>query len=121
MTDKKILNDAINSLENLTELLIGCEIPEGNIYLEAIDTFIKHSIALHAGNEWQPIDTAPKDGTEIIAYRPLAHESNDPYICICKTTPYESTSKQGFKHFTDRYCHPTHWIPLPQPPEQEGE
>jgi hypothetical protein len=66
---------------------------------------------------WQPIETAPRDGSEIVVYRPLAHETSDPHITIARTVPYPRTSPQGVEHYTDRVCHPTHWMPLPNPPE----
>jgi hypothetical protein len=66
---------------------------------------------------WRDIESAPKDGTLILVYRPLAHETGDPTITIARGTESETTSPQGVKHHTDRWCHPTHWQPLPAPPE----
>lgn len=65
---------------------------------------------------WRDISTAPKDGTEIIAYRPLAHLTNDPPFIVTKTTSCSRTSPQGVEHYTTHWCHPTHWMPLPAPP-----
>lgn len=56
---------------------------------------------------WQPIETAPKDGTEILAVTTYAGE---PYIDVVSFAhPYWIRS--------NRYaCRPTHWMPLPKPP-----
>jgi hypothetical protein len=73
--------------------------------------------------EWQPIETAPRDGSKFLAYRPLAENSSDPVMkvvcglpndggCWAKTVPpgYDDTN------FTDGSCKATHWMPLPPPP-----
>lgn len=73
--------------------------------------------------EWQPIKTLPRDGRYVLVYRPLAMETSDPTLTIAKTLKRGSTatvSPQGVKHWTDRWCHPTHWMdlpPLPSPQE----
>jgi hypothetical protein len=69
---------------------------------------------------WQPIEIAPKDGTQILAYWPAPNYAPDA-PCIVNTwwvhcmhskwiTPYE---EQGVN-----VC-PTHWMPLPLPPTEE--
>lgn len=68
-------------------------------------------------SEWNPIETAPKDGTYILAYSPLAHEFN--YSNIRVTYYRRSEDKQGFigwGEFNSRNWPPTHWMPLPEPP-----
>lgn len=76
---------------------------------------------------WQPIETAPKDGTKFLAYRPLAHLTHDPQIRVVKGTPlnygcWEATVPSGYslENFTDGACRATHWQPLPAAPKQEG-
>ena len=96
--------------------------------------------------EWQPIDTAPRDGTTIIGW--CDHEA-DPYFDESgrRLTPYGSNA-EGMSHAPDGanmiYWHaeidegeyivpawwcvaddygeiaanPTHWMPLPEPPEE---
>ena len=112
MTDKKILNNAIESLENLTELLIGCEIPEGDIYLEAIDKFLKQVIP-RQGNKWQPIETVRNDIEILVLYdfggveKLILRPEKDYFIQACDNSLM--VTMRGA----------THWMPLPKPPERE--
>ena len=73
---------------------------------------------------WRPISEAPKDGTEVLLYRPLAQKTNDPVITIRKTVDrnngcWEATIPKGCDgiNFTEGYCYPTHWMPLPAAPK----
>lgn len=62
---------------------------------------------------WQPIETAPKDGTVVIGYDPSG--------------AYATRSGFEFMRWLDgQWCdpethrmYPTHWMPLPDPPEQQ--
>jgi hypothetical protein len=90
--------------------------------------------------EWQPIESAPKDGTEFLIYRPRrSYESpkiklkGSIYPSIHETEVKEkyaigkirkdgtllivdvSSSKTGYAA-----CF-THWMPLPKPPTKTGE
>jgi hypothetical protein len=71
--------------------------------------------------KWQGIESAPKDGTEILGY-----EANGG-ICIYhwddqryhkKPKPYWKRWFYGAGY--DRGQQPTHWMPLPEPPTGEG-
>ena len=67
---------------------------------------------------WQPIETAPKDGTHIIAFRP----GNTPHIEGMYWAVYEDTDRAGAWHWSydgdaPRENPPTHWMPLPEPPK----
>jgi hypothetical protein len=68
--------------------------------------------ALKAAQTWQPIETAPKDGTRILVF---IDNGDDPI-------------KTGGERDTDKACWisswsgevlypPTHWMPLPPAPE----
>lgn len=77
-------------------------------------------------NEWQPIETAPKDGTEIIVYGQFAGEIGGvhkvPTIGVAMWDGGR-TDYAGFEWDacgTDAYAvwwKPTHWMQLPEPPK----
>lgn len=74
-------------------------------------------------NKWQPIETAPRDGTEII----VINDSKGGYC----TEPYQigvATWGQSLSkvRWTSTVCcdgvsyfQPTHWMPLPAPPGED--
>lgn len=59
-----------------------------------------------AANGWQPIETAPKDGRELIL---LLTTSRFPQVA-CSNTWWTA----GFS----AECKPTHWMPIPAAPVQ---
>lgn len=73
-------------------------------------------------NQWQPIETAPKDGTEIILYFPsLVHSIQ---IANWHHAEYFTNGKKTFE--SCRWTigsilgdppEPTHWMFLPEPPK----
>lgn len=76
---------------------------------------------------WQPIETAPKDGRDILVMIPedsalvpdIAYWDSDKYAS--NPRPLWSMRKKWL--WGVRWCRehqPTHWQPLPEPP-QEGE
>jgi len=67
---------------------------------------------------WQPIETAPKDGSNFLVYLPKAKKRN-------YAAAYYDVSSSGIFFLHDRagvWLHnkATHWMPLPPPPI-EGE
>ena len=69
--------------------------------------------------DWQPIETIPRDGREVIVYRPLAHLTNDPNITIARTETenrwcWPETVPEGMTptNPTNLACHCTHWMPI---------
>jgi len=67
--------------------------------------------------EWQPIETAPKDGTRILAYGFCGYEDvagiatvkwhRGSWVC----DPNEATE------YDYEECELTHWMNLPEPPK----
>lgn len=68
-------------------------------------------------SEWQPIETAPKDGTEIALWFPIP-DGGLPYggeaamnaACICIGKWDEILDDWDVEHIDDEA---THWMPLP--------
>ena len=67
--------------------------------------------ALHA-SEWQPIETAPKDGTRIMLW--LSGPIRRPKAIFGRWCPRYS----GFWMTDVGGAKPTHWMPSPDPPKQ---
>ncbi len=65
--------------------------------------------------EWQSIETAPRDGTEILAF---GLRNGEPVFAV--TWWRKSGPKRmyiGWGEFNKQYWPATHWMPLPEPPE----
>jgi hypothetical protein len=83
---------------------------------------------------WQPIETAPKDGTEILGFRDDAGLMLVRYTSMTSMTefmtekelePYDEETIFQEDWFCADFLHgdrlegdlaPTHWMPLPPPP-----
>lgn len=65
-----------------------------------------------ASLQWQPIETAPKDGKSIL----VCNHKNGVTQCAVYLSKRWLTTWQHEEITTD----PTHWMPLPAPPSQEG-
>lgn len=73
---------------------------------------------------WQPIETAPRDGQDIILYFPLIGLSDDwPKVVIGHKRAIDHArghwvwQSRAFRGYSDEY-QPTHWMPLPPAPCQ---
>jgi len=62
--------------------------------------------------KWQPIDTAPRDGREILVYYPEVKEIEKVY--------WEKKNSRFETMRSVIELNPTHWQPLPTPPEGEN-
>lgn len=70
--------------------------------------------------QWQPIETAPRDETEILLFH--ADAARWPYSDSGMVIGFSSTVSAVYwfqYEFDSHHIHPspTHWMPLPQPPE----
>ena len=85
--------------------------------------------------KWQPIETAPKDGTEILGWRKDCGVLIIRYTCCAEFMTCREVSASGMSEddlfkddwFCSDFLHgsrlegdeiTTHWMPLPEPPEQ---
>jgi hypothetical protein len=65
--------------------------------------------------EWQPIDTAPKDGTKILGY--CDYEKECSVIQWCEYIKYNGTKLSYWEKVDpESETTVTHWMPLPKPP-----
>lgn len=64
-----------------------------------------------AAPQWQPIDTAPKDGTDLIVL-----ERAEVKMAKCFAPPLGSGDWLGEEGYL--FSTPTHWMPLPKPPKK---
>ena len=72
-------------------------------------------------SKWQPIETAPKDGTVILLYEPDDDVKDRPQTfvgCWDEDRPTRVYGTQWMCEEYDAFNHyPTHWMELPAPPE----
>jgi hypothetical protein len=59
---------------------------------------------------WQPIETAPKDGTGIFGYWPI-HPVEHPHAFAAGTTYYYDGAWRDEGKIISA---PTHWLPIPK-------
>jgi len=71
--------------------------------------------------EWKPIESAPKDGTTVLvgAYGVLGWRCRSAKMA--NNSYYEKRWYSGQKTNHPLGYEPTHWMPLPNPPTQQGE
>jgi hypothetical protein len=77
--------------------------------------------------KWQPIETAPKDGRRCLIYVPRQPTASDPSEFTVYVASYVGGRESGDVWFTmlrgkkathgEDIYKPTHWMPLPPPPE----
>lgn len=74
--------------------------------------------------EWQPIETAPKDGQRLLlwdsymgcaAFGCYSPTSDDPF----ESEPYEWAAENYGHDGCDGKIVPSHWMPLPEAPNME--
>ena len=74
-------------------------------------------------SEWQPIETAPKDGTRILIYQPEGQwkSRRDRRLEYIDTAYWHTPGNPEHPGYWCAYVlcvyRPTHWMPLPEPPK----
>lgn len=63
---------------------------------------------------WQPMETAPRDGTSVLVCTP---RTMHVVYWIEKDIEYWHVTDNKHGPFPLRGPSPTHWMPLPEPPE----
>jgi len=88
----------------------GCDfnLPDGTHLLYAVS------------QGWKTMDSAPRDGTPILACYAPQYVSNGflPVAVRWRNYHPNAEGKEAFRDHTGAKCeHLTHWMPLPSPPE----
>lgn len=97
------------------ELAVG-NIEEAHRLLPALSA----SLPIKGGEDWLPIETAPKDGTWVWSFWPVTtlEDQQTPARWVessLKDGPYWQDSADHID-----WCQPTHWRPLPAPPARSA-
>jgi hypothetical protein len=79
--------------------------------------------------EWQPIETAPKDGTAILVWNGLNSgfytREQDMGVALWRKQAFPGNDRMRWcaKDCCDGVTtyEPTHWMPLPDPPQEGGK
>jgi hypothetical protein len=84
--------------------------------------------------DWQPIETAPKDGTRVLVWgEPSGHEGEDEHRVVSAwwgrlvAGQQEDENGEGWRFcsfdggYYGEVYDATHWMPLPEPPEINAE
>ena len=121
-----------NELKQIRDVLTDCKqefwddwhshISEGDFenhwLIMDIDKALATIDRLIAEQGWQPIETAPKDGTVFDVYTKYGRVTN----CVaCKQFGRIYSYNQESDNYDRKVNFATHWMPLPQPPTMQGE
>ena len=106
----------------LVEEKYNAMIKERNDLADEVDRLNTHILSDGAFQEWQPIETAPKDGTRIHGWN--GNYQTTIYWYVAPKPPYEScwAQVQGLQDefYDDGVWNPTHWMPLPLSPKEQS-
>jgi len=76
--------------------------------------------------DWQPIETAPRDGTPFLALNQFS-DKEEPEVIQVQVWDDNEQGLVRYIPFVKRgisrpciHLYPTHWMPLPQPPKDRG-
>ena len=110
------------SEERRLELADWLEDFAGDVGTSNGNTLVEAAEMLRQKSEWQPIETAPKDGSSIL----VALKGGEVREAEWFVRWYNDPSKPGWMpaNMDEEYGHyvePTHWMPLPKPPQTVDE
>lgn len=101
------------AIEHLVET--GCT----DLIVDGIKRLEAQRDELLAASQWRPIETAPKDGTDILCFcvEPEFAEEENPHkeFRVCFYGQLQPDYFCWMSHYGYEQ-HPTHWMALPNPP-----
>jgi hypothetical protein len=72
--------------------------------------------------DWQPIETAPKDATAVLLWPDIPvciYRGNAPAEIVLGY--YLPVDREWYNPERQHTFDPTHWMPLPEPPQEGGK
>lgn len=82
---------------------------------EAMRAYAAEAVRVAQG--WRPIETAPKDGTQILAWAPDFYPGFYGVAEWAEKQDWRPETVAGW--FWNYATRPTHWMPLPTPPQAD--
>ncbi|ASP95297.1 DUF551 domain-containing protein [Sinorhizobium meliloti] len=71
---------------------------------------------MSTGKKWEPIDSAPRDWTDVLLFDPAyPHDHRTVF------EGYFDAETEAWLSAEGETVSPTHWQPLPEPPAQGGD
>lgn len=70
--------------------------------------------------KWQTIESAPKDGTSVLVINDDGHVYEAAYDDTCEKFRFPSADQHGCGCCSGSDDAPTHWMPLPALPVEDG-
>lgn len=87
------------------------------LILEVDENIKKYKSSIDSDhNEWQPIETVPKDGTHVLGYDKF---NNRIYECCMMASRNEGFFSVLYQNSAQYEI--THWMPLPQKPKKKHD
>ena len=107
LLDADILRQKLDRIERRLAVL------ESPGQMPSMQNVVQHASA----PQWQPIETAPKDGTSVLVCR--VNTKPEAAVQPIRTDWWSNHYEQWMK--SNAYSQPTHWMPLPPPPREAGK
>lgn len=108
-TTRDVFEAAMGALESDRHQILGEWGSKGSDWEESDAEIASLRARFEAANGWRPIETAPKGGTRVWAWHGESPCGQDAV--------YWSTEDESWMTEDRVMIDPTHWRPLPEPPE----
>ena len=93
-----------------------CARGEAEEYLRTYEPVLRDCLQQALDMRWRPIESAPKDGTKVLVYRPIFVDRYITEIGIDWWDKWDG-APEGCWMKSRVDVQPTHWMPLPKPME----
>jgi hypothetical protein len=88
-----------------------------DVLLALAEPLIRDLLAAVETRQWQPIATAPKDGTRVLVRFATGCEVASYRSSTVGEPQWRTHTSYEWRTSGGQWASPTHWMPLPAPPE----